>query len=292
MQEFDEMKKNYEEIEIPAELEFLVRKTIRDQERKMKTRSGVRRSMLSFAAALLLFTGTVNISPAAAQTFSEIPGMRNLVHLVLVKNWARSEPNFAADIKAPGVRGLGDPELEDSLNKKYLEEGAALYREFERQIGEMKKSGSGYLALFSDYEVIAETQDLLTIRRTYTSVKASGFERADFDTIDKKKKIVLTLPALFKDESYIRLISENIKEQMRKRMESDQSAAYFFDAEEASSEKFESIKKNQSFYINTEGALVIVFDEYEVAPGSMGLVEFVIPTPVIREALAGEEYIR
>lgn len=292
MQEFDEMKKNYEEIEIPAELEFLVRKTIRDHEKKMKTRSGIRHSMLSFAAALLLFTGTVNISPAAAQTLSEIPGMKNLVHLVLVKNWVRSEQGFAADIKVPGIRGLGDQELEGSLNRKYLEEGAALYRDFEKKMGEMKQIGSGNFEVSSDYQVIAETENLLTIRRTHMSIEASGFEQADFDTIDKKKKIVLTLPALFKDESYIRLISENIKEQMREQMQSDQRTAYFFGGEDASSEKFESIKKNQNFYINAGGALVIVFDEYEVAPGSMGLVEFVIPTPVIREALAGEEYIR
>lgn len=292
MQEFDEMKKNYEEIEIPAELEFLVRKTIRDHGKKMKTRSGIRHSMLSFAAALLLFTGTVNISPAAAQTLSEIPGMKNLVHLVLVKNWVRSEQGFAADIKVPGIRGLGDQELEGSLNRKYLEEGAALYRDFEKKMGEMKQIGSGNFEVSSDYQVIAETENLLTIRRTHMSIEASGFEQADFDTIDKKKKIVLTLPALFKDESYIRLISENIKEQMREQMQSDQRTAYFFGGEDASSEKFESIKKNQNFYINAGGALVIVFDEYEVAPGSMGLVEFVIPTPVIREALAGEEYIR
>lgn len=292
MQEFDEMKKNYEEIEIPMELEFLVRKTIRDQEKKMRRISGIKRSLVSGAAAVFLFAGTVNMSPAAAQTLSEVPGVRNLVHLVLVKNWVKSEQGFAADIKVPGVRGLGDQELEGSLNKKYLEEGAALYREFEQQIGEMKQSGSGHLAVSSDYEVIAETQDLLTIRRTHTSIEASGFEKADFDTIDKKKKIVLTLPALFKDESYIRLISENIKEQMRAQMKSDPSIAYFLGGEDSPAEKFESIDKNQNFYINTEGALVIVFDEYEVAPGSMGLVEFVIPTPVIREALAGEEYIR
>ena len=45
-------------------------------------------------------------------------------------------------------------------------------------------------------------------------------------------------------------------------------------------ECFQSIEDDQSFYINNSGQLVIVFDEYEVAPGSMGMPEFVIPSPL------------
>ena len=41
------------------------------------------------------------------------------------------------------------------------------------------------------------------------------------------------------------------------------------------------IDKNQNFYINNNGEIVISFDEYEVAPGYMGVVEFTIPNSVI-----------
>ncbi len=34
-----------------------------------------------------------------------------------------------------------------------------------------------------------------------------------------------------------------------------------------------------------EKELVIVFDEYEVAPGSMGMPEFIIPEEVLSEVL-------
>ncbi|WP_236124819.1 RsiV family protein [Clostridioides sp. ES-S-0054-01] len=44
---------------------------------------------------------------------------------------------------------------------------------------------------------------------------------------------------------------------------------------------FESIDKYQDFYFNKNGNLVISFDEYEVASGYMGAVEFVIPNKVI-----------
>ncbi len=51
-------------------------------------------------------------------------------------------------------------------------------------------------------------------------------------------------------------------------------------------ECFQSIDPEQNFYINGSGQLVIVFAEYEVAPGSMGEPEFVIPADVLDGLLA------
>ncbi len=49
---------------------------------------------------------------------------------------------------------------------------------------------------------------------------------------------------------------------------------------------------NQNFYINKEGKFVISFDEYEVAPGYMGVQEFIIPTEIISNILVSDEYIK
>ena len=48
-------------------------------------------------------------------------------------------------------------------------------------------------------------------------------------------------------------------------------------------------RARSKFYLNAEGALVIVFDEYEVAPGSMGMPEFVIPAAALAEIWAYPE---
>ena len=42
------------------------------------------------------------------------------------------------------------------------------------------------------------------------------------------------------------------------------------------SARFESIDEDEKFYINEDEQAVIVFDKYEIAPGYMGFVEFVI----------------
>ena len=43
---------------------------------------------------------------------------------------------------------------------------------------------------------------------------------------------------------------------------------------------FKAITDETSFYLNEQDEIVIAFDEYEVAPGYMGCVEFVIPGEV------------
>jgi len=117
----------------------------------------------------------------------------------------------------------------------------------------------------------------------------------EYDTIDKENEILITLPMLFKDQHYIETISENIKEQMREQMKADENNIYWVSGagleDEDLTELFETITKEQNFYINNEGKLVISFDKYEVAPGYMGVVEFVIPTEAISDLLVSDEYI-
>ena len=59
----------------------------------------------------------------------------------------------------------------------------------------------------------------------------------------------------------------------------------FFIEGDGSVEGFDQITSEQTFYISADSKLVIVFNEYEVAPGSMGIVEFTIPTEIIKEIL-------
>lgn len=55
---------------------------------------------------------------------------------------------------------------------------------------------------------------------------------------------------------------------------------------------FTNINKEQNFYINKDHQLVIAFNEYEVAPGYMGPVEFIVPTKQIQSVLVSNEYLK
>lgn len=66
-------------------------------------------------------------------------------------------------------------------------------------------------------------------------------------------------------------------------MAADDSKAYFYNSPEEAVDDFTGITGTENFYFNPDGELVIVFDEYTVAPGYMGVVEFVIPKAVTGE---------
>ena len=68
-------------------------------------------------------------------------------------------------------------------------------------------------------------------------------------------------------------------------MAEDENLIYWADKDLDLGFGFEQIKEDQNFYLNEQGQLVICFDEYEVAPGYMGLVEFAVEDEAIADIL-------
>ena len=94
-------------------------------------------------------------------------------------------------------------------------------------------------------------------------------------TIDKQSGEVLALSDLF-DEGYdyIGEISAEVLRQMEFRTENE-GASYFIPGGIWSDDEcFKEISPDQDFYLTSDGLLVIVFEEYTVAPGSEGSPEF------------------
>ena len=77
-------------------------------------------------------------------------------------------------------------------------------------------------------------------------------------------------------------ISENIISQMREKMAEDEMNMYWLD-DEIEELNFKAIKEDQSFYLDENGNVVISFNEGDVAPMYMGVVEFTIPNEVISD---------
>ena len=155
-----------------------------------------------------------------------------------------------------------------------------LIRQFEDNLSE-----EGYHGLHVSQEVVTDNAQYYTVKLSVLETEASGYEHNQFYTIDKQTGNVVTLADLFaKDSDYISVISENIKSQMRQQMASDEGVTYFLDDDNMAEFNFQEITDETNFYFNEKGELVIAFDEYEVAPGSMGAPEFVIPQKIV-EAL-------
>lgn len=285
-------RNEYENIEIPDELEFLVRTTIKEQEKKMKRKNIINKSVIAAAVAGVVFVGSINLSSEISYALSEVPVLGSIVRVLTFKTFELKDNNFDAELKTPAIEGL-DSKLEAMLNEKYLDENQKLYDDFMKEIDELKKADmdEAHMGIASGYEVKTDTDKLLVIGRYVVNTAGSSSTTIKYDTIDKQNKILITLPSLFKDEAYIDIISENIKAQMKEQMK-DENNVYWLEDEMMGDENFSKIDKNQSFYITKDNQLVIAFDKYEVAPGYMGNPEFIIPSELLKDVLVSEEYIK
>lgn len=214
--------------------------------------------------------------------------------MLTFKEYKIDEPYYNADVKVPAITNLDNKALELELNEKYLKENKQLYDEFQAEMESLKKNGDGHLGLDTGYEVKTDNDQLLSIGRYVVNTVGSSSTTMKYDTIDKTNQLLLNLPMLFKDDRYMNVISDNIKEQMKARMKADPNKIYWISTEknDVPTEEFMTIKKDQSFYINNEGKLVISFDKYEVAPGYMGITEFIIPTDVLADVLVSHHYVK
>ncbi|UPM54676.1 DUF3298 and DUF4163 domain-containing protein [Gottfriedia acidiceleris] len=284
----EKLRSDYKNVPIPDNLDIIVKKAIK---RSIQKRFPLK-SITVFCTAAL-FVLSINTSSTFAKTLSNVPILGNVVKVLTFTEYTVDEPTYKADLKVPAVKNLKNKDLEQSLNKKYLEENKKLYDQFMKETESVKDSGA-HLGIDSGYEVKTDNEDILSIERYVVNTAASSSTTMKFDTIDKKKEILLSLPILFKDKSYVKIISENIKEQMIEQMKKDESKIYWIPEAnlDYSIDPFVTIKDNQNFYINKDHKLVISFDKYEVAPGYMGVVEFTIPTDVLSKVLVGHHYIR
>lgn len=176
MNDLERLIREYREIEIVPELESVVRTTIRRHEKRMKTVRIFRTSAACVVAAVLLFVGVINFSPASAKAMSEIPVLKGLVRLVTFTGFSYEDETHKAEVKVPQIEGLGDSDLEKSLNSKYLAESEELYRDFLEGIGK-DKLGPEVLALFTNYKVKTDTENLLVVESIKTEIGASGAAR-------------------------------------------------------------------------------------------------------------------
>ncbi len=299
----ENLRKAYDSIPIPDELESLVNKTLSQaigasESHGAWARSRKHRGFLvaaaSLAAAFVLFVAGINLSPAFAEKAGRLPMVGQLVKVFLLREYTLQEDTYDANLQTPGIEGLNNQALEDLLNAKYLSENIALYETFMAELAALKEAGGGHLGVDSGYLVLTDTAEILSIGRYVVNTVGSSSTVFRYDTIDKVNEILITLPSLFKDDRYIDLISEEIKRQMVAQHQADPNRFFWVEGIEQSVDMplFDRIAGDQSFYISAEGELVISFDKYEVAPGYMGVLTFTIPTEVLKDVLVSRVYLK
>lgn len=291
----EELKKEYQKIPVPPQTLDRVRQGIQQAKTEQETAQpgqtaparGIRRSspLLRFlrptaataAAAMAAITLLANLNPTTASAMEQIPVISSIARVVTFRTFGDQQNGYEANIRIPQIAegGAGQEAVNRSI-QDYAQELIDLY---EKEVA-AGQGQEGHYALDSSYEVVADTDQYLSIRINTTVVMASGTQYVKIFTIDRKTGQILSLnDVLGNDSEMKKAVGENIKEQMRSQMAADSGITYFLDSETPEWD-FTGLTGEEDFYFDSQGQLVIVFDEYEVAPGYMGAVEFTIPKSV------------
>ncbi len=235
------------------------------------------------AAFLAICLILPNTGYPVAQALSEIPVLGTVFRAVTFREYAEETDTTDVDVKTPKIEAEGQGKgAADAVSKEIDAMNEAAVKQFKK---EHRDGGYGSLDIY--YDVAADTDRWYTVRVVREETAASGAAEVDYYTFDKSTGESVILSDLFEKDAYITHISENIKDQMRAQMKRDDSVSYFIDSD-LPDEDFKEIDPNQDFYIDEDGGLVVCFDEYEVAPGSMGTVSFKVPKSVYRVDLKPE----
>ena len=277
MERFDEYLKSrarQEPVPLPEDYAgrvFATCASLRETEAAPKARGSsrfFRRMGCGVAAALALFVALPNLSPTVAAAMVEVPLLGPLVEIVTFRNYTYDDGHSSADVTVPELGGSDAADQVSDQVQAYTDQLIARFQ------ADCESIGEGYQGLDVSSEVVTDTDTWLTLRIDATRTMASGYEFSRFYHIDKTTGAVVTLSGLFPAGSdYVDVLSSEVRSQMEARMAADESQMFFL-------EEFTGIDPEQNFYWNDDGELVLVFDEYAVAPGVMGMVEFTIPAAV------------
>lgn len=308
-----QLQEEYENMIIPeAGRERLQAGIDRARMEKKRAEHARRRSAwTAVAAAAVVMIALPNTNMQIAHAMENIPLLGGFFRLVTVRQYNYSDENHNAEVElaqinygedagegasvgevaaapegtaAGSVEGVGQEAAVANLSEDGVE---AVNQDMEATVEELIRqfedtlSEEGYHGLHVTQEVVTDNARYYTVKLSVLETEASGYEHNQFYTIDKQTGSVVTLEDLFAEGSdYISAISENIKTQMREQMAADEGVIYFLDNDDMPEFNFQGITEQTNFYFNEKDELVIAFDEYEVAPGSMGAPEFVIPQEV------------
>ena len=227
------------------------------------------------AAALALFIAVPNVSPAAAAAMGDLPVLGAIVRVVTFRDYTYDDGVHSADVSVPELAGS---QAAQTVNEQVQAWTDRLMEQFEETC-EAELGREGYLGLDVTSAVVTDSDGWFTLRVDAVETQASGYQFSRFYHIDKAADRVVTLKDLFREDAdWSAVLTREVRRQMEERMAGDSGASYF-------PEELTGIGPDQNFYFNESGELVLVFDEYTVAPGSMGMPEFTIPAEVYETLL-------
>lgn len=225
-----------------------------------------------------------NCSAVYAQALEKIPVIGSIVKVVTIRNYFYSDDYHQMDIDVPRIEG-SEGAAADYINKDVDELTKLLADRFHEDLKEI--GNEGHSGIYVDYEVVTNTEKWFTLKIRVHEAAGSSNTYYRFYHIDKVNGRIAELKDLFAADDFAAVLADNLRKQMKEIMAKDSNKIYWVE-NAAIGQDFVTLDDKHNFYWDKDGNLVIVFDKYEVAPGSMGTPEFVINKGAISDILKPE----
>lgn len=292
MSDLKNAKEQYDAITIPEELSERVQEAIElsaekhEQNKKViemtKRKKAARAGMGMAAAILAAFTVGLNTSTVFAEEMGKIPVIGAIAKVLTFESYEKQEDDLKISVSIPTVemiaedtKGLDDAVNQEilSLCQQYVDEAVKRAEEYRKAFletgGTEEEWAAHNIEINVSYEIKSQTENYLSfvVRGSENWNAANNEER--YYNLDLKNVKLVTLKELL-GEDYQNIANESIKQQIKER---ENQGEVFFTPEEGG---FTGITEEQKFYVNEAENPVIVFEKYEIAPGSSGTQEFEI----------------
>lgn len=246
------------------------------EEKTVKTAShALRRWAVGIAAALALFIAIPNLSAPAYAAMERVPVLGAIVRVITFRTYTYDSDHAHADVSVPAIDAAGSAAA--SVNADVQAYTDRLIETFKADCAEL---GEAYEGLDVTYTTVADTESWFTLRVDAVETMASGYEFSKIYNIDKTTDQVVALPGLFADGAdWQSVLDGEVRRQMDEQMAADPENNVYFP------EDFTGLTAEQNYYLTEGGELVLVFDEYTIAPGSMGQVELTVDRSVFEDLL-------
>ena len=278
----EKAKKKYDETEIPDELAERIQMEIKRQDSKRRKavfwNLGFRRGLAAAAAAVVLFTIGLNTSTVFAETVGNLPVIGAVARVLTFRSYETEDEDLKISVEISSIEMISEDfsDLEKSVNEEilrlceqYAQEARTRAEEYRKAFldtgGTEEEWAAHNIEIRVWYEVKSQTENYLSLAIIGTENWNNANNQIRYYNFDLKKGTLATLADVL-GENYKQIADDAIRSQMEERKAD--GAVYFDD--------FEGINEDTPFYINESGNPVIVFEAYEIAPGSEGQQEFEI----------------
>ena len=299
--DFNKSREAYNNMAIPATLDKKVKEAVNMSADRTKKKNHAIIAIVSAAAAIvILFIAGVNTSTAFAATLSDIPVIGSIVKVVTGRSFSEKNDNVTINVDIPQI-DVDSTSASDTAHvtaeqvnaviqktvDDYMQEQQSVIDDYKKSFletgGTIDEWNRRTIDLAARYEVKYQDDRYLSLY-LYMYMSAFAFTQDNYyynyDFVTGRE---LTLKDILGDD-YIDIANRSIIDQITEQVNSDSNAMYWgyhpagysgTDPFEAT-DKFTTITDDTSFYLNSDGDPVICFPKYSIAPGYMGVREFVI----------------